>query len=367
MKKLSGTLKFPILSWAIWLVVIFCFISFFSRTIPLNPTFPYFLSDLSKYPRALSTYAFFDGIHYLRIARYGYLDTGTQAFFPVYPMIIRAFSTILDPLVAGVMISAISTLLSLITLWKILPKKIAKLTILIILAFPTSFYLTSVYTEGLFLLEITLWLQAVKGKRLGRAALISGIASATRIAGIGLSLATIYLLLKRSKRTKSLLLSVLSLSGLISYMTYLSSKFSDALMFLHVQPLFGAERSGGKLILLPQVIWRYLKILFTADPTTLLYARSLLELVITLGALVLLYKVWKTRPIHETLLASTLILLPTLTGTLSSMPRYALLAIPIFIVLSESINTRVPKLFILAFLIVQVILLTIFTSGGFVS
>jgi hypothetical protein len=51
-------------------------------------------------------------------------------------------------------------------------------------------------------------------------------------------------------------------------MYYLKANFGDPLLFFRVQPHFGAGRAGGRLILLYQVFWRYLKMLLTVEKLT---------------------------------------------------------------------------------------------------
>jgi len=61
------------------------------------------------------------------------------------------------------------------------------------------------------------------------------------------------------------------------------------------------------------------------------------------------------------------LLLPTLTGTLASMPRYVLVAFPIFIVLAH-IKSDVIKVAILSiFVALLVISLALFTRGYWIA
>ncbi|MCE7898017.1 hypothetical protein DYH11_02270, partial [Candidatus Microgenomates bacterium CPR3] len=66
----------------------------FFRTQSVSPTFPYYYSLLTYVKdAAYALWGYFDGVHYLRLVENGYVDTGTQAFFPLYPMLVRAFSS----------------------------------------------------------------------------------------------------------------------------------------------------------------------------------------------------------------------------------------------------------------------------------
>src|SRR6185369_13985092 len=90
----------------------------------------------------------FDGEHYISVAIHGYKFL-EQAFFPVYPLLIRFIGKLTDMspsylVWAGLFISSVSFLLSLYILKKLLKidyhEKIASLTIVMLLLYPTSFY-----------------------------------------------------------------------------------------------------------------------------------------------------------------------------------------------------------------------------------
>ena len=64
-------------------------------------------------PKAIYSFANFDGIYYLRIAKFGYQQY-EQVFFPLYPILIRSFSSIFkNYLLSGLFISNISFLIAL--------------------------------------------------------------------------------------------------------------------------------------------------------------------------------------------------------------------------------------------------------------
>jgi len=143
----------------------------------------------------------------------------------------------------------------------------------------------------------------------------------------------------------------LALVGLGAYMLFLNSEFHDPLYFFHVQSEFGSGRQEN-LILLPQVIWRALKIVATV-PFGLPWITYTQELAFSVGTLAVLIIAWlqrKTLKIPSSWLAFSLLstLLPPLTGSFSSMPRYVLVAFPIYVILASWTRQR---------LVIRVILL----------
>ena len=138
-------------------------------------------------------------------------------------------------------------------------------------------------------------------------------------------------------------------------MLYLQVSFGDPLLFVHVQSQFGAGRETS-VILFPQTLWRGLKIVVLVAPGLKWwsYLQDLFFTVLALSALVvglvqsreLRHKspLWLRRccywlpalPLSWYIFSLAALLLPTATGTLSSMPRYVLVAIPVFAILASA-------------------------------
>jgi hypothetical protein len=138
------------------------------------------------------------------------------------------------------------------------------------------------------------------------------------------------------KMRREILLVSLGAIGLLSYMTYLWYDYGDPLYFFHVQAEFGSGRQES-LVVLPQVFWRYVKIIVSI-PKNLRWWAYVQEFLFTGAALtILIYGCKKAFSIKPSWLIFSLIaiLLPTLTGTLSSMPRYVLVAFPLFVILAQ--------------------------------
>lgn len=316
--------------------------------LPFKPSFPYRDVLLEPYGNPLLySWANFDGVHYLHIAQSGYFADFTQAFFPIYPFLIKYFGYIIPShLLVGLLISHLSLALSLWFLYRLLrldySDLIAKRTLAILLAFPTSFFFGSLYTESLFLLLMVASLYLVRQKfNSGLAGAVGMVASATRVIGATFTpmLLIEYWQTYQPKTKKDWLKALpllISGLGLLLYMYYLWQTKSDPLYFLSAQPAFGASRSADKLILLYQVIYRYLRMLFLTDTSSYIYYNVNLEFWISMLFLGLLsWATWK-RSVRWSYLSFGWIayILPTLTGTFSSMPRYVLLILPGFILLA---------------------------------
>lgn len=341
----------------IWRVMIGVVVEISPQLLPAQESFvsagEIFGSDLPVHVKQL---AVFDGVHYRNIARYGYQFGLTQAFFPIFPLLIRGFGylTNLDYLVVGGLISISSLLIGGLFWFKYLQSvgldRPAK-TLLIWLLFPTSFYLAAVYTESLFFMLMGMSFLLMAKKKFILSALVIAVMSATRLIGVLMVLPLIYEYLSTnrslfakdqflSSKSWSLLmrlfiLVLISGAGLLAYSYYLYYQFGDPWLFVQVQSQFGAGRSQD-LVVYPQVLWRAIKIIWTQRPFDWRYLTSVLEFLAGTLPLLAMYRASKIRKVMGLVVFSlAAFLLPTLTGNFSSMPRYILLC-PAMIVGLES-------------------------------
>lgn len=361
--------------WRILLFVASWFGSFF---LPFIPRFPY--SDIFLIPSLLPSwvwsFANFDGVHYMTIAAQSYKAQFTQVFFPLFPLLISIFQKIfffLPPLLVGLSVSNLIFLICLIIFHKLLILDYQKNEIswifLFILFFPTSFYFGSLYTESLFLLLTLLAFYFARKEKWFISSLFASFAAATRLIGIFLlpALLSEWLLNKKRSILFSPILYISPL-GLLLYMLYLYLNFGDPLYFWHAQPVFGAERSGTGIIFLPQVFWRYLKILTSIPPTQFAFWIPLTELFsIIFGILLLLLAHKKQIRTSYLIFSWPALILPTFTGTFSSMPRYLLIIFPIFIVLALLESKILKLLILLTFSILLLVFTVLFTRGFWVA
>lgn len=312
-------------------------------------------------------WANFDGEHYLSIAQNGYQSL-KQAFFPLYPMVVGYISdssknpTFLAA--SGLLVSNISFLASLFLFWKLVlldySRKIALLAVVSILIFPTSFYFGSLYSESLFiLLTLGSFYAARKGNWL-LSGILGALASATRVVGT-LLLPALFLEWRQSenKEMRNLLYVFLVPTGLLFYMLFLKETLGDPLAFYNLQVLSGEQRATT-VILLYQVFWRYIKMLATMTMSDPIYLTIFIEAVVGFFVPVLL--LWgyiKKIRFSYLLFGALAYILPTLTGSFSSMPRYVLVIFPVFILLGIFFSER--KRLVLFLTIISVVLLAIET------
>lgn len=342
-KENKDVLKWTAFVFVIWRVSLFLVAFLGSWLVPLRSDF-----------LGPSPWSNFDGVHYLNIASRGY-GVFEQAFFPFYPFLIRQLAPLFlgKHYLTGMLVSHFSLFLAIFILYKLLrldfSKNISRRIIIFLLIFPTSFFFGCVYNESLFLALILGSFYSARKNNWPMAGVLGAFASATRLVGIFL-FPTLLIEwwdsqvqssspkasppLAEKFKVQRLLSLFLIFFGLGFYMWYLKKTVNDPLYFFHIQPFFGAERTGGKLILIYQVFWRYFKMVMTTklDP---LYFSVWLELATTvmfLGLLVWAY--FRKIRVSYLVFAFFAYVTPTLTGTFSSMPRYVIVLFPGFISLA---------------------------------
>lgn len=129
-----------------------------------------------------------DGGHFFGIAENGYLSIQT-VFFPVYPLLIKLLRITGLPLLwSGFIVSQIFTVISLFYLFKLalldFSEETAKKVVFALLIFPTSFYLSAVYSESVFLAFTLAAFYYARKERWLLAIILAGLTAATRLAGI---------------------------------------------------------------------------------------------------------------------------------------------------------------------------------------
>lgn len=338
----------------------------------------------------------FDGVHYLRIAQNGYDAQYSQAFFPLYPLLIRFFADLnpffqknsmldtriyVDPsyFFSGLILANIFFLLGLIFFYKLISidfdKKIALGSVILLTFFPTSFYFGSIYTESLFLFLVLGAFYFMRKNNFIVAGVFSALASATRIFGLLLVpvlLIEVYLKFKKRKIAETGELAKMAVGillapfGTLFYMLFLRLNFNNPLYFLTSQPLFGAERSAGNLIFLPQVIYRYLKIFIMVPLNSQLFFNAFLEFIFTTATLTCLVLFYKKMRFSYFIFTLGCVILPTLTGTLSSMPRYSLMGFLLLPFIVQAIK-RYHSLLLTIFVTIGIVLISFFIRGYWIA
>ena len=196
------------------------------------------LSD-SGWHTVFTSWERFDGLWFLRIAAAGYRSgDGSAAFFPLYPLVVRAVSWVIGghPFAAALLVSNASFLGALCVLYFLTASELsegaARKTVLYLSVFPTSLFFFAPYSESLFLLLAVSSFWAARRDRWALAGILGALAAATRNVGLILVPAlAIEAVHQRREKRRSLLVPLLWSgfvgSGTLLYLAFWWDRIGD--------------------------------------------------------------------------------------------------------------------------------------------
>ena len=324
----------------------------------------------------MNLWSHWDGEHYVALAASGYLQppyNASPAFFPLYPLLMRSSAELfggpasLPSLsVWGVLISLLALPFALYFVYRIAEEgwgtRAAQGTVLALAFFPTSFFLNAVYTESLFLALSagSLWAARVR-KDLLLACALAAFATATRNVGVFLIVPLAYEWLKGGAGRdygpwRGAACLALAFSGLLGYSAYLWLRFGDPFLFYTQQGRWNREATDPLTTLYDasvragEGVWALFDPDLLADPSVgriadhLGAAANFYNLLFLCLAAVLLVVGLRELPFSLNAYAFLLILPAAFFGTpdfpLMGLPRYMLVAFPLFVVLGVLLKNR---------------------------
>ena len=312
-----------VLGWRIYLLVL-GFISTF------------FITQRMGY-LGVNPWANFDGVHYLSIAQNGYISEAV--FFPLYPLLIKMFGLILggNYFLASLFVSNTAFLLAVILFYKLIKldtdAKRGTEAVLWLLIFPVAFIFGAVYSESLFLLLLVASFYFARKKNWGLAIIAAFFLCITRVVGVFIIPALIYEYFKEYRKISWKFLAVPL--GFVGYALFNYIKWGDLLYFIRAHSELNNGRSVSSVILFPQTIYRYIKILFSLPINVYEWQIALLEVVMFCLAFYLLYSAWRNKVRLSYLIFSALaFFMPSSSGTFSGLPRYVIILFPIYLALT---------------------------------
>ena len=125
-----------------------------------------------------------------------------------------------------------------------------------------------------------------------------------------------------------------------------------------------------KIIFPLQVVWRYLKIIFTDRSFSMTYWVATIEFLFVVWYLVIsIYSYSRIRFSYFVFMVLSL-LIPSLTGTFAGMPRYGLHIYPFFLSVAIFLSGRpftIKTLYFFISIVLMFIVVMFFTRGYFIS
>jgi Dolichyl-phosphate-mannose-protein mannosyltransferase len=297
-----------------------------------------FGSDQARALGPLAIWNHWDGPHLLEVAAHGYDPTGDPArsvLFPLYPLLIRLGSFLLDPLVAAMSISFVATILAAVGLYRLVRpvsgRVIARNSVLALNIFPTAFFLVAPYTEATFV-AFAIWaFVAARDERWGSAGVLGLLAALTRVEGAFLlpALAVDYLVRRRRRlELDGLRLGVIALGPLI-YLAINAYAYGSPFFFLDIQRrVFGVRTVAPWDMFGPLV--RSVFAGGSGETWITVYVAPLAAFVLLAAVAAWGLRSRHSSASHATLTWVNLLSLATLSWPIS-VPRYLLDIFPVFI------------------------------------
>ncbi|MDP2711721.1 MAG: mannosyltransferase family protein [Solirubrobacteraceae bacterium] len=217
-------------------------------TTPFGPTGDVLAAPLGRW----------DSVWFMAIAEGGYGGGAREAFFPLYPLLVRIVGAPFgSALVGGALASTALLGVALVLLHRLVAldhgRAVARNAVLVTALFPMSFFFSAVYSESLFLALSVGAIYAARRERWAWAGALGALAASTRSAGVLLlvPLAMIYLWDvrrprlhdRRPLRADALWLGLVPL-GLAAYCAFLALAGHDALAPFQAQEVWLRSFAG---------------------------------------------------------------------------------------------------------------------------
>lgn len=301
--------------------------------------------------QALNIWGAWDTGWYTDLALNGYQRTpgldgqANWAFFPAFPGLATLLThlTGLTLFQAMLLISNLAFLAALVLIHRLardeFDDRTADLTVLLLCAAPGSYIFSAAYTEALFLAAMVGSLVLMRDRRWLAAGAVAALAVLTRNLGVGLLLPYAWAGLQRLRsdpRPRVAELARIGVGGLIpvaamlAFMAYMKARTGDALAFVHIQKAWHRTLGDPFTPLLNGLL--HPSEVHDANLLGLASGWLAVGLLITLAVM----RRWSLLP-----LALFLTLAPLAAGV-ASFARYALVIVPLWLVMAKLLADR-PK------------------------
>lgn len=310
-------------------------------------------ADFRAFPDSpfLDSFARWDSGWFNRIALRGYYREGPQsdiAFFPAYPYLSRWLGTVVGGhWIAGLLISNLSLVGALFFVHGITRRYLdedgARRAVHYVLVFPSSFFFSAYYSEGLFLFAVAGAFYFYERDRLLPAGLLGCLAALTRAAGVLLFPALLLGAFHRAGwrwREVGLRLALLLFipAGLAIFMVILAVQVGDPMAWVTAQAGWGRQATFPLVTIFKDA--HALDLSGGADSVGAnMRVAQAVDLAATLGlAMVVAASVRRLDSAH-TMFALLSVAIPLTSGSTLSMMRFAACVVPIYPLLAMAGRT----------------------------
>ncbi len=313
-----------------------------------------------------------DAPHYQSLALHGYVSTGDEAnfvvFFPLYPLLIRIFT--FSPAyvnISAMVASNICSVVAFVYLYKLTRMEFGEgaafKAILFLSVFPTAYFLTAPYTEGLFFATVIASFYHARKNIWATAGVLGFMAALTRIQGLIMLpvLAAEYLQQKGSLRNirPNAVFALLPLGGFLTYLGINYVVTGNPLAFVQIQNSHFTEHLDPWAGLNAAYQWATT----SSFPDSVTIGGAALVSA-AFGIVMIGVGFWKRlRPSYLLYMLLSLAVACSVSWWIS-VPRYVMAMFPMFMVMGAYSKRRFVNVVIVAFCLAWLILFTVMFSLG---
>jgi 4-amino-4-deoxy-L-arabinose transferase-like glycosyltransferase len=348
---------------AVWLGAVFALLTFLPNGNPygIHRDDPHIVHDLGY---ATDVWARWDSYWFVRIAHHGYdVASGAPAFYPLYPTLVAVAGRVAGGhyVLGGLIVSLLAAAGSFVLLYRLAAlltnDEVARRSVLFLAVFPMSVFLQAVYSESVFLLVALAAFLAAERRRFVAAGTLCGLALLARPTGIAVLAGVVLIAWHSPRRLRDLGATIgLAVALFLLFPLTLWIERGQPFAFLHVERLWYRHTAtlgplGGLVDAARQAWWSIEQLV--AGSTTHQYgatvgadhfaalnleATAYFVLAVCLGVVA-----WRTIGAPYGLMTLIAVVAPVATPAvgqpLLSMPRFTLVAFPIFIALAQLCRT----------------------------
>jgi hypothetical protein len=334
-----------------------------------------------EYEKFAETVAAWDSGWYWDIARRGYFFSqdgqSSIAFFPLYPLLVRAVAAPFGggdraTWIAGIVVSMTAFALALIALHRFTERLFAsrdaaRRTVLLIAVFPWSLFFTRVYAESLFLLTSVLAVGRAYDRQWWRAGFWGALATLTRPNGILIGLPLLLLALRDRPGFRELAARWLQLTpvpaALMAYCGYVYTLSGDPLGWMSAQAHWGYSLGHPPW----QQLVRMVADLLEYGPYRYFFSSPIAPFELLHGIPVLIFLAL-TPLIFKRLGAAmggyvlVSLLVPLSSNTLEGLGRYASVLFPAFMLAGTMTSSRALEAVLIVSVVFRTLLVCLFVT-----
>jgi hypothetical protein len=290
-----------------------------------------------------------DGLWYLRIVRKGYPRTVQQnityevedaraAFFPLYPMVVRAADAVLPgheviaSLTVNFVLGAVAMLLVGLLARRYWGDAVAEKSMMLLVMFPGAFVLSFAYSEALLIVLAAACFLALARERWLLAGVLAALGTATRPNGVALVAACAvasFIAIYRPKdgqqrQWRSLAAPLLAPVGFLGFQLWLGRHSGEAGVWFRVQTEAWGEGASFGFTAISRTLDAFAHPL--TSPTDVITLASVFAMAL------LLWMAWRYRPTWPmSAYVAAVLFLMLMPSTVTARPRFLYTAFPLLI------------------------------------